>query len=133
MRKLLVLLGLAGVLAILGMVAVPSTSPAAKGGNACPKDEREPPNCGKNDNQPNCNENNQNRSPHCGQEEEEEEAGLCESADLVLLTEDAQIICLYGPDNAAKAEEECGGGTVLGGEGSPGAICLLPSEETAAA
>ncbi len=89
-------------------------------GNACPPNSPNPggtPPCGK---------------PPTGEPTEPPE-GKCESAELVLLTEDARIICLFTDGTKATEEEECEGAFLATGPIPPlnaGVCVFLPPEGT---
>ena len=77
------------------------------------------------------------QDPNDGVEDGSDNApeGNCASADLVLLTDDAKIICLYAPPNGnlATTDEECPDALIATGPGPAplnGGVCIfLPPPE----
>jgi hypothetical protein len=117
MRKYLVLLATAAA-AVALVVLFSGSAAAAPGdhGNACPPAS---PNAG---NPPNCG--------HPSQPPPQPPAGNCQSADLVLLTADAKIVCVYFPPNGnlATTDQECPDALIATGPGPApldGGVCIF--------
>jgi hypothetical protein len=126
MHKYLVLLATAAV-AVALVLLFSGSAAAAPGdnGNACPPSspaggDASPPGCG-----------------HPGEQPPPQPpAGNCQSADLVLLTADAKIVCVYFPPNGnlATTDEECPDALIATGPGPAplnGGVCVfLPPAST---
>jgi hypothetical protein len=125
MRKYLVLLATAAA-AVALVLLFSGSAAAAPGdhGNACP-----PASPAGGDASPPCGHPGGGPPP-------EPPAGNCQSADLVLLTADAKIICVYFPPNGnlATTDEECPDALIATGPGPApldGGVCVfLPPAST---